>query len=156
MIIAGIFFKLLAGYPGLDLWVGFGMGKYFQQIHVNNLCQELGESKCTGLPFFHSFTGCDTTSQFHGKGKKSAWEAWKSYPSVTEAFEFAVAHPFQHLEDSSSILQLLERFACVLYDKTTSICKVNELRQDLFSKKARAMENIPPTKVKLIYQHFYI
>ena len=52
VIIAGIFFKLLAGCPGLDLWVGFGMGKYFQQIHVNNLCQELGESKCTGLPFF--------------------------------------------------------------------------------------------------------
>ena len=87
------------------------MGKYFQQIHVNNLCQELGESKCTGLQFFHSFTGCDTTSQIHGKGKKSAWEAWKSYPSVTKAFEFAVAHSFQNLEDSSSIFQLLECFA---------------------------------------------
>ncbi len=94
VIIAGAFFELLVSYTGLDLWVGFGMGKYFQQIHMNNLCQELGESKCTGLPFFHSFTGWDTTSQFYGKGKKSAFEAWKSYPNVTEVFKFAVTHPF--------------------------------------------------------------
>ncbi len=126
--IAGVFFELLASYPGLDLWVGFGMGKYFQQIHMNNLCQE-----------------------FNGKGKKSAFEAWKSYPNVAEAFKFAVTYPFQHLEDSSSTFQLLERFTCALYDKTTSICEVNELRQDLFSKKVRAMESIPPTKVKMIY-----
>ena len=132
------------------------MGKCFQLIHVNSLFQNLGELKCKGLPFFHSFTGCDTTSQFHGKGKKLAWEAWKSYPSVTEAFQFALAHPFQHLAECSPVFQLLECFTCVLYDKTTSISKVNELRQDLFSKKARAMENIPPTKVKLTHQHYYL
>ena len=75
----------------------------------------------------------------------------EQYPNVTEAFKFAVTHPFQHLEDSYSTFQLLKCFTCVLYDKTTSICEVNELRQDLFSKKVRAMENIPPTKVKMIY-----
>ena len=155
VVIAGIFFELLADYPGLDLWVGFGMGKYFQLIHANSLCQNIGELKCKGLPFFHSFTGCDTNSQFHGK-EKSAWEAWKSYPSVTEAFQFALAHPFQHLAECSPVFQLLECFTCVLYDKTTSISKVNELRQDLFSKKARSMENIPPTKVKLTHQHYYL
>lgn len=69
VVIAGKFFELLTDYPGLDLWVGFGMG---QQIYMNTLCQNLGEPKCKlkGLPFFHSFTGCDTTSQFHGKGGK--------------------------------------------------------------------------------------
>jgi len=28
------------------------------------------------------------TSAFYGKGKKSAWEAWKSYPEVTQAFKY--------------------------------------------------------------------
>ena len=40
---------------------------------------------CSGKRQVHAFrcsnTGCDTTSAFCGKGKKSAWEAWNSYPS---------------------------------------------------------------------------
>lgn len=60
------------------------------------------------------------------KGEKSAWEAWKSFPSVTEA-----------LEESPPVFQLLECFTFVLYDKTTSISEVNELRQDLFSQEGK-------------------
>jgi len=33
-----------------------------------------------------TFTGCDTVSMFSGKGKKSAWNAWQSFPEVTKAF----------------------------------------------------------------------
>ena len=45
-------------------------------------------------PYFHSFTGCDTTSSFFRKGKKTAWEAWKSYPDVTTAFATIALNPF--------------------------------------------------------------
>ena len=72
VIIAGVFFELQATYPGLNIWVAFGMGKIFQYYHINTLCSSLGEPKCQALPFYHVFTGCDTTSQFFGKGKKSA------------------------------------------------------------------------------------
>ena len=73
-------------------------------------------------------------SQFLGKGKKSAWEAWKSLPNVTDAFQFTAQHPFHVLELSSPTFQLLEHFACILYDRTTSITKVNELRQEFFQR----------------------
>ena len=42
------------------------------------------------------FTGSDITSQFFGKG--GAWESWKAYPDVTEAFLSATNEPFQPLQ----------------------------------------------------------
>ena len=147
VIIAGVFFELQATYPGLNIWVAFGMGKRFQYYHINTICSSLGEPKCQALPFYHAFTGCDTTSQFFGKGKKSAWDAWKAFPSDTEAFQWVIKNPFQALEISSPEFELLEHFTCVLYDRTTTTSKVNELRQELFSRRAKMMENIRPTQV---------
>ena len=131
--------------------MAFGVGKHFRYLHINKICQNLGASLCQALPFYHAFTGCDTTSQFHCKGKKTSWEAWKSYPNATEAFHFALKHPFQQLQLDSPTFEILERFTCVLYEKTTPISKVNELRKDLFSKKARLMDNIPPTQVRCMH-----
>jgi len=88
-----------------------------------------------------------------GKSKKSAWEAWKSYPEVTEAFLCAADRPFEILKLSSRVTKLLEQYICVLYDKTTPTCFVHELRQELFCKRAKMMENIPPTQV---CSHLYL
>ena len=87
VILAGLFFQLQSMYPELDIWVAFGTGKFFRYFHLNKNYWDLGIPKCQALPFYHSFTGCDMTSHFFGKGKKSTWEAWKSYPSVTDAFQ---------------------------------------------------------------------
>jgi len=97
--------------------------------------------------FYHTFTGCDTTSQFYGKGKKNAWESWKSYPEVTKAFLSAIIQPFALFCITSELMKLLERYTCVLYDKLTLSTSVDELRQELFCKKGKLMENIPPTQV---------
>ena len=66
------------------------------------------------LPYFHAFTGCDTTSQFLGKGKKSAWEFCKAYPDAFKAFMFATDHPFQLLE-LESLKWKSWRDMCVFY-----------------------------------------
>ncbi len=147
IIIAATFHQLQSTYPGVEIWVAFGVGKHFRYLHINKICQNLGASLCQALLFYHAFSGCDTTSQFYGKGKKSSWEAWKSYPSATQAFHYALKHPFQSILLASPTFEILERFTCVLYDKTTPISKVNEFRKDLFSKKAKLMDSIPPTQV---------
>lgn len=82
-------------YIPISIWVGFGTGKHFRYYSINVICQQVGEQKSRALPYFRAFTGCDTTSQFFGRGKKSAWECWKSYPEATEAFQFAADHPFE-------------------------------------------------------------
>jgi hypothetical protein len=148
VILVGILPQLLILHPGADIWVAFGMGKHFQYYNINTICQNLGDPKNRALPVFYALTGSATTSQFYGKGKKSAWEAWKSYPEVTAAFLFVTVNPFEPLELDSPTFQQLERFTCVIYDKTSQVGSVNDLRQELFSKRTTSMDSIPPTQVR--------
>ena len=77
---------------------------------------------------------------------KSAWEAWKAYPDVTEAFFFMASHPrLQITAEQCQHFQLLERFSVVLYHKTSELKFVNEAQRELFCQKNRTIENIPPT-----------
>ena len=69
------FHNLVARYPDINVWIKLGSGTAIQTIHLNSLCEEHGESICQSVPIFHTLTGCDTTSSFKGKAKKSAWQA---------------------------------------------------------------------------------
>ena len=69
---------------------------HWQELHmsspINAMCRSLVRETSAALPIFHCYTGCDTISAFCGKGKKSAWEAWSSYPEVTQAFNYMAAN----------------------------------------------------------------
>ncbi len=45
----------------------------------------MNPTQCLTLPVFYAFTGCDTVSAFAGRGKKTAWETWKSFQEVNDA-----------------------------------------------------------------------
>jgi len=75
VILVGKFHDLLAYNQRAKLWVAFGMEHHFSLMYVNKICSTLGESKSRAIPVFHTFTGCDCTSQFCGIGKKTAWRA---------------------------------------------------------------------------------
>ena len=82
-------------YQLLDIWVACGKGKKFKFYCINHICASLGEQKSQALPVFQALTGCDTTSAFKGKGKKSAWQAWKTYTDITETFVFLASNLFE-------------------------------------------------------------
>ncbi|KAG1688828.1 Hepatic leukemia factor [Nymphon striatum] len=90
VILIGKFYYLLTICPSAEIWVAFGTGKDFRYININAVAQALGIEISTSLPIFHSFTGCDTVSSFYGRGKKTAWQAWKAYKEVTEAFVYTL------------------------------------------------------------------
>ena len=46
-------------------------------------------------------------------------------------------------------MAVLERFVVLLYDHTSSLVKVDEVRQELFSKQSRNLDSIPPTRASL-------
>ena len=46
-------------------------------------------------------------------------------------------------------MAVIERFVVLLYDKMSTVVEVNLARKDLFSKKSRSLENIPPTRTAL-------
>lgn len=45
---------------------------------------------------------------------------------------------------------LLEQFVVIMYDRSSTICKVDEARLDLFARQQRTYSAIPPTKAALL------
>ena len=148
----GKFHQLITLCEDVNIWVAFGKGKNFTYHHINAMYEDLGREKSLALPVFHSFTGCDTTSAFFGRGKKSAWEAWKTYREVTDAFAHIALHPFTEVDVDSQHFQQLERFAVLVYDKTSDLQHVDEARKELFCHKGKTMDRLPPTQDALL-QH---
>ena len=123
-----------------ELWVAFGAGKNIRYIAVHDIAKCLGYAKSSALPAFHAFTGCDQTSAFGGRGKKSAWENWSSFPDITSSFLVLGMAPSL---ESLNQLHTIERFVVLLYDKTCSASNVNEARKYLITQKGRSIECIP-------------
>ncbi len=69
-----------------ELWVEFGTGKNKRWLPIHDYSTNITDSIRSGLLFWFAFTGCDTVSSFCGRGKKIAWETWKSYPDITNTF----------------------------------------------------------------------
>ncbi|KAG1675721.1 Monocarboxylate transporter 12 [Nymphon striatum] len=152
VILIGRFHHLLTLNKDADVWISFGTGKNLTYYSVNAICCAIGRERSIALPLFHSFTGCDITSCFHGRGKRMAWQAWNSYPEVTQAFSYMAMNSYANATKDDVYFKLLERFVVVLYDKTSSLDSVDEDRKELFCQKCRSMENIPPTQDAL-FQH---
>ncbi|KAL8561604.1 hypothetical protein ACOMHN_024839 [Nucella lapillus] len=134
-----------------ELWVGFGTGKNYRDIPVHTIYSDLGPSKSLALPLFHSLTGCDTTSQFLGCGKKTAWAEWTSIPDLTDTL-VALTHDPDLFSLESVHMQRLERFVIVMYSKGCSAADVNTARYQLFSTGCKLLEKLPPTQAAL-FQH---
>ena len=47
-----------------ELWIEFGTGKDRRWLPIHKYATELGGQICSGLLFWYSFTGCDTTPSF--------------------------------------------------------------------------------------------
>ena len=152
VILVGAFVALTRTQPLADIWIAFGMGKDYRFYSINAIFTTLGDSRSRALPVFHALTGCDTTSAFRGKGKKSAWQAWRAYEEVTETFQYLADHPFEHLNAESVHFRNIERLIVMLYDKTSPLSSVNETRKELFCHKNRSLDRIPPNKNALL-QH---
>ncbi|CAB3996630.1 Hypothetical predicted protein [Paramuricea clavata] len=133
VILVGTFYNLKSIVPDLDL---------------------LGEARSRSLPVFHALTGCDTTSSFYGKGKKSAWQAWELYPDVTSTFEFLAKNVYHQLTADSAHFKRIERYVVVLFDKSSPLDSINRTRMELFCKNNRAMDKLPPIQDALL-QHVH-
>ena len=134
-----------------ELWIALGTNGNMRFIPVHEVVATLGPSKTASLPFVHAFSGCDTTSSFAFKGKKTVWDIWERFPEVTQAFSECLTCCE---EPAASTISLIERFTVLLYDRTSDVEEVNEARRVLFTKSAatKSLEYLPPTKAALI-QH---
>ena len=135
---------------GLEkFWIGFWRNKDFMiYMYMYDISNDLG-IRTVGLSFFHAFTGCDTVSAFRGKGKRSAWQTWEVFPDATDVFTRLRKRPHSLLETD---IEIIEAFVCIIYDRGTDTFAVNKARLELFARKQRPYDALPPTLDALI-QH---
>ena len=134
-----------------ELWLEFGTVKNYRLIPAHEIAKSIGPERAAALPAFHAFTGCDTTSSFLGRGKKTAWQAWEQFPEVTSVFK-RLSNPDVGVAVVENEMAILEEFTVSLYSKKLETKCVNEARELLFSQGKRSIENLPPTKNALV-QH---
>lgn len=153
VILVGKLSDLQKTNSSADIWVAFGMGRNFRFLSINSISAALGVARSLSLPVFHALTGCDTTSTFFNKGKRSAWQAWElCSESVTPTLEFLSTHPYQQLTTDDNHFRVLERMIVVMYDKTSPRASVDKARMDLFCRRTGgAIDNLPPTQVIIIF-----
>ena len=138
-----------------ELWIEFGAGENRRWFPIHEYACSLGEQICSGILFWYAFTGCDTTGKditsFAGRGKTSAWETWKAFPEVTESFKILSNCPSRITEND---LTLIERFVILMYDRSLLNTDINSARRQLFTKKQRPVDGLPPTRDALMQHTF--
>ena len=128
------------------MWVEFGQGQSITWFLIHDLVKDLDPEKSSGMLFFHAFTGCDVVSYFWGKGKLTAWPTWGVCPEVSSLFR-KLSKYSPTITDG--VLDILEKFVVTMYDKHSNTNKVDKARLQLFAKKQRSFDSIPPTSASL-------
>ena len=134
-ILVGGFFDLISS---ADIWVAFGTGKRTSDSTASTPNgavlgnREHEHYQCfmhrvAATPHQHSEVGARSQ---HGR-------------------------PFEHLHTDSDHFQKIERLTVVHYDKTSVLSSANEAREELFCRKNRSIDNIPPTQNALLQRAVY-
>ena len=109
-------------------------------VDIRAAAAALGVNMCRSLVGLHSFTGCDSTSAFAGKGKLSALKLLRRNQLYSDLFsELGVEWSV-----SSELFQKLQEFVCVWYG--TKSTDINKSRYQLFCIKKGEIESyqLPP------------
>ena len=88
-------------------------------------------------------------SCFYRRSKKAALDTWQSLPEITPVFIALSSAPHEIRDDW---LPLIERFVVLLYDRTSRATTVNQARKEMFARKGRKFNAIPPTRDAVV-QH---
>ena len=120
-----------------EIWMKVGTKAKPCYIKVHDI--EVPDNVRSALMAFHSITGCDTTSQFSGIGKKSSWKVFLKMPELLCDFGTG-------LLPSDQALLLAEVFVCKLYEPSSSATSIHTVRCFSFRKSKANIDNLPPTK----------
>ena len=93
---------------------------------------------------------------FCSKRQKTCWKTWGENDELTTALQLVSFCPSK--DDIANIIHLIERFFVLLYHSTSPSSSANKSTKELFSKKGRLLDGIPPTTDTLqlhIYRAIY-
>jgi hypothetical protein len=122
-----------------------GTGVNHRQIVLKPIYDQLGTERAEALPGFHAVTGCDTTGQISGVGKKGALKVFmKAPPQIIDALgQLGIGDV-----PSTEVIERCEEFYCMLLGtKEVSGSDAATLRWQRFKKLSpnQGVEKLPPT-----------
>lgn len=117
-----------------EIWLKVGTKETERFIAIHELKMDSSMTKC--LPAFHALTGCDTTSQFVGMGKKTCWKVFLSHHNLLS--NVGISDTLEE-EDFNKMVKFVMRF----YTNNENIHCINHLRGILASSKP--ISKLPPT-----------
>ena len=121
-----------------EIWMKCGTKQKprFTAIHAITLPENIRKNMLQ----FHALTGCDSTSQFTGIGKRSAWGIFCNNNNSELLYELGGDHTL-----NTPAMARVEEFVCRLYKPGTSITSIQALRSVMFRTSKKALESLPPT-----------
>ena len=134
-----------------ELWIAFSTGKKLCYVGIHDVVQKLGTSRAMSLPGFHALTGCDTTSTFFGKGKKTTYSTWQKNQMFDNLF-LEMSSQIIEETDLQRLFPLVQHFVCATYGVEQET-RVDDARHLLLLHHGRDFDNMPPSSDAL-YQHF--
>ena len=141
VMVLAIFFKRFIATP---MYIQRqAQNKRWKYVSVSTLCEKHGADICNALPGFHAYSGCDSTSGFNGKGKKTFFKLLISDAS----FRHAMSKLGDEIHPSPRIMQACEKAVCKIYKHNYN--DVNRVRYDMLTKGIES-HDVPPTKDSLI------
>ena len=106
-----------------------GTGHRRRYVNLFKICHRLNSKVVEAFLGFHSLTGCDSTSSFSGKGKKTAFRVLVGNNVAQEACSLVG----QAIPPAEELFQLCEQFVSTLHGHPSS-SSVNHTRYNIFGK----------------------
>ena len=108
----------------------------------------LGKNVCKAFPFFHCFTGADSTTSFFKISKKVWFASWMKFPFFDELCKVFIQMsycPMKNVVINSQ--QIIQQFVVFTYSpENLNQLDINELRMHLFEKKSSCdLRCLPPS-----------
>ena len=149
-ILLGFMPQFLEFNEDVVIIVDFGTGNNRRKIRINECYASLGEPICTGLMFFHAFTGCDSTCAFFHRTKTTWFQLWMNSPvwnELTTAFQQLSWLPTRSVIDFN--FGVIAEFVKSAYSNERGLT-LNELRFMLFSSSPSGnLRELPPSESAL-------
>jgi len=114
-----------------------GSGKNQRLVCLSEIADQLGDEKSRNLPALHAFSGCDTTSSFYGKGKKSI-----AITALSDQNHLKALSGFGQHFQLSVVPEGIENLVCKIYNSAVS--SVNDARYELFRTGSATDRSLPP------------
>ena len=123
-----------------ELWFHTGTGRNRRFIPVHKAVEKVGQDVCNLLPAMHALTGCDSTSNLNGIGKKGGFTTLKKHKDDLVGLK-NLGTDCTVISDET--LTVYFKFIGLLYGEASNL---NHLRYKLFTKKNLESSKLPPTE----------